>query len=164
MSNINLKHCVIITLYSGSSLWNHTRAADLQSYDLNHFFFAEWEGGEGVKGQLSQKPRTILLGESPWDFPLKPRHRGQVSQVCPAAALGLEYICVFIGWCGTTIATKPQPFPQSMVHLMLMFKWAYWVSFTLYSMCSNAGLWLWCTRIMTLSFVDVYTAFDNLST
>ena len=53
----------------------------------------------GVKGQLSQKPRRILLGGDPWDLSLKLRHHGQGSQGCPTAALGLECICVFIRWC-----------------------------------------------------------------
>lgn len=74
------------------------------------FFFSHHGGlGGGVKGQLSQKPQRILLGEDPWDFSLKPGHHGQVSQVCPAAAPGLEYICVFIGWCCTTSHNPPAP-------------------------------------------------------
>lgn len=89
-------------------------------------------GVGGVKGQLSQKPQRILLGEDPWDSSLKPRHHGQVSQVCPAAAPGPEYIYVFIGCCGTTSPQNPRPFPQSTLHLMLMFEWAYWSSTTLF--------------------------------
>lgn len=60
------------------------------------FFFSPLQPRLGlkVKGQLSRG--GILQGEDPGDGV-------QVSQVCPAAAPGLEYICVFIerGWNGT---------------------------------------------------------------
>lgn len=62
--------------------------------------------------RLGERPKVnchggILLVEEPWDFSLKPRHCGQVSQVCPAAAPGLEYICVFVELCGTTRHKTP---------------------------------------------------------
>lgn len=97
------------------------------------FLCAAAANAVGVKGQLSQKPQRILLGEDPWDFSLGLRHHGQVSQVCPAAAPGHEYICVFIWWCGTTSRRIPDHFPSQ--HLMLMFKWAYWISPSPFSGC-----------------------------
>lgn len=66
---------------------------------------------ERVKGQLSQKPQRILQGGDPYDFSLKAGHCGQVSQGCPAAALGLEYIGVFVVWRCTTAHRNPHPCP-----------------------------------------------------
>lgn len=150
-SNINIKHCVILAFCPGSALWNHIGAADLQRCNLNHFFFNRQRlVGGGVKGQLSQKPQRILLGEDPWDSSLKPRHHGQVSQVCPAAAPGPEYICVFIGCCGTTSPQNPRPFPQSTLRLVLMFEWAYWSSTTLFRVGSGRANFIAGGRIFFL--------------
>lgn len=144
MSNINIKHCVILACCWGSALWNHTGAADLQRCDLNHFFFfffppptaAEVEG----RGQ-----RSTVTGGSSWvkileTFPLNQDTVARFHRSALQLPRGLNTsVCLLNGV--VPHATKPRPFPQSMPHLMLMFKWAYWFLTTLYSVYSSSYYW-----------------------
>lgn len=131
-SDINIKDCVVLTF----SLWNHTGAADLQTCDLNNFFSSTAEAGR-LKVNCHRSHRGSSRVKILETFPLNQDTMARFHRSAPQLPWGLNTsVCLLDGV--VPLATKPRPFPQSMLHLMLMFKWAYWFSTPLYSACSNS--------------------------
>lgn len=92
--------------------------------------------GEGSKVNCHRSHRGSSWVKILETFPLNQDTMARFHRSAPQPPRGLNTsVCLLDG--EVPRATKPRPFPQSTPHLMLMFKWAYWFSPTLYSVCVN---------------------------
>lgn len=98
--------------------------------ELLFFFFTRHRGwGGGLKVNCHRSHRGSSWVKILETFPLNQDTMARFHRSALQLPRGLNTsVCLLDGV--VPLATKPRPLPQSMQHLMLMFKWAYWFSTT----------------------------------